>query len=218
MEQDIHQQILEIKKSLRLSMNGVVSAHYRKQGLDYKINFGVEIPRIKGIAANFDKSKELAIALWKENIRECKMLAIFLMPADKFTIDEAEEWIASARFTEIADNIVINLLPKEASVCGKALEWIESKEGLFPYCGYMLFARIFREGISIGKEEQRYIDNAIAHLDSDSGKVLQGCIYTSLQRFIECDEEANIHKIREATKSTADSKDSIVERLLQQYE
>ena len=43
---DIHSTILDIKKSLRLSMNGVVSTLQRRQGLDYKINFGVEIPRI----------------------------------------------------------------------------------------------------------------------------------------------------------------------------
>lgn len=219
MGQDIHQQILEIKKSLRLSMNGVVSAHYRKQGLDYKINFGVEIPRLKGIATNFDKSKELAGALWKENIRECKMLAIFLMPANEFTIEEAEEWIASARFTEIADNIVINLLSEQRDICDKALQWIESSEGLFPYCGYLLFAKMFREGKSLDETQQsRYIAQAIKSLSKEESKVLQGGAYNSLQRFIEIDEEKNIDKVRKAAKVAEAYKDSIIERLLQLYE
>ena len=50
MEQNILDEVREIKKSLRLAMNGIVSTLQRRQGLDYKINFGVEIPRLKGIA------------------------------------------------------------------------------------------------------------------------------------------------------------------------
>ena len=50
MSEELQQTIKEIKKQLRLSMNGVVSTLQRRQGLDYKINFGVEIPRLKEIA------------------------------------------------------------------------------------------------------------------------------------------------------------------------
>jgi hypothetical protein len=50
MNEELHQIIKEIKTQLRLSMNGIVSTHQRRQGLDYKINFGVEIPRLKEIA------------------------------------------------------------------------------------------------------------------------------------------------------------------------
>jgi hypothetical protein len=56
----INEKIKEIKKELRLAMNGVVSSIQRNQGVNYKINFGVEIPRIKGIAGKFEKDEELA--------------------------------------------------------------------------------------------------------------------------------------------------------------
>ena len=36
----------------------------------YKLNFGVELPRIKMIAEGYEKNHDLAQALWKENIRE----------------------------------------------------------------------------------------------------------------------------------------------------
>ena len=78
MSEELQQTIKEIKKQLRLSMNGVVSTLQRRQGLDYKINFGVEIPRLKEIALRYSKDVELAEELWKENIRESKLLAIFL--------------------------------------------------------------------------------------------------------------------------------------------
>lgn len=45
---DLHEQLKDIKIQLRLSMNGAVSQSMREKGLVYKLNFGVELPRIKG--------------------------------------------------------------------------------------------------------------------------------------------------------------------------
>ena len=47
---DIKEQLKDIKTQLRLSMNGAVSQSMREKGLLYKLNFGVELPRIKMIA------------------------------------------------------------------------------------------------------------------------------------------------------------------------
>ena len=46
-------------------MNGAVSQSMREKGLVYKLNFGVELPRIKMIAENYEKNHDLAQALWK---------------------------------------------------------------------------------------------------------------------------------------------------------
>ena len=67
---DIKEQLKDIKTQLRLSMNGAVSQSMREKGLVYKLNFGVEIPRIKMIAEGYEKNHDLAQALWKEDIRE----------------------------------------------------------------------------------------------------------------------------------------------------
>ena len=75
MTMETQEKIREIKKQFRLFMNGVVSQSMREKGLDYKLNFGIELPRLKEIAAKFEQNHEVAQALWKENIRECKILA-----------------------------------------------------------------------------------------------------------------------------------------------
>ena len=75
---DIKEQLKDIKTQLRLSMNGAVSQSMREKGLLYKLNFGVELPRIKMIAEGYEKNHDLAQALWKENIRECKIMAAML--------------------------------------------------------------------------------------------------------------------------------------------
>ena len=106
---DVKEQLKDIKTQLRLSMNGVVSQSMREKGLDYKLNFGVELPRIKSIAAAYEKNHDLAQALWKENIRECKILAGLLQPIDTFFPEIADIWVEDIRNIEIAELTCMNL-------------------------------------------------------------------------------------------------------------
>ena len=100
---DIKEQLKDIKTQLRLSMNGVVSQSMREKGLNYKLNFGVELPRIKSIAAAYEKNHDLAQALWKEDIRECKILAGILQPVDTFFPEIADIWVENMPNIEIAE-------------------------------------------------------------------------------------------------------------------
>ena len=200
MEPTVRDEILEIKKSLRLSMNGVVSSLQRKQGLDYKINFGVEIPRLKSIAAQYSKDRTLALALWQENIRECKMLAIMLMPSETFTADDAHRWIAETPFTEVADHLAMQLLCHLPDAAQQATIWIEKKEALFPYCGFLTLSHLFRQGTRLDTDnEERYLTAAAHALSNENGnRVLQMCAYASLQKFCslgdDCQEKVTGHK------------------------
>ena len=54
---DIQATIREIKKELRLAMNGIASSYMRENGLQYKLNFGVELPRLRTIAQEFPASQ-----------------------------------------------------------------------------------------------------------------------------------------------------------------
>ena len=71
--------IRNIKKELRLFMNGVTSAQQRKLGMNYNIIFGVEIPRLKEIAAKFPVDVALAKTLWKENMLTMNTSTLSLM-------------------------------------------------------------------------------------------------------------------------------------------
>lgn len=169
MEQNILDEVREIKKSLRLAMNGVVSTLQRRQGLDYKINFGVEIPRLKGIANAHSKNKELAAMLWQDNIRECKMLAIFLMPEDGYD-EVADKWIGETKFTEIADQLAMHLLCKLPDAWNKALQWTAKSEGMYRYCGFLTISHLTRRGTIPGQEQEYSFFRRILSLDSQDGQ------------------------------------------------
>lgn len=183
----IHEKVKEIKKELRLAMNGVVSSIQRNHGLNYKINFGVEIPRLKGIAAKFEKDEELATRLWQDNIRECKLLAIFLMPENAYC-SVAEKWIAEAPFTEIADHLTMVILSKLPDAAIKALEWIHNSEGMFRYCGFMTLTHLFRKGVELEKAQEEIFLATAKDIESiDDRKTVAMAAYNALGHY--CDEE-----------------------------
>ena len=84
-------------------MNGVASAHAR-QTEDYRVNWGVELPRLAKISDEIVESKAwggfseedslrtLAQALWNESTRECKILACMLMPVEDFVEELCDIW------------------------------------------------------------------------------------------------------------------------------
>lgn len=184
MIEDLHETIKKIKQSLRLSMNGIVSAHQRKSGLDYKINFGVEIPRIKSIAAEYKPCKELSEALWQENIRESKLLAIFLLPKKDYSA-VAEKWIAETTFTEIADHLSRTILCKIPTAKSSALRWMNEKRGLYRYCGYLTFTHITRQGVELNNEEEnRFFTLLTTLFEEEENNILCRSAFTSLCNYI----------------------------------
>lgn len=192
MNTDIHEKIKEIKKNLRLSMNGIVSAHQRRQGLNYKINFGVEIPRLKEIAATQKKNKSLAQNLWEENIRECKLLAIFLYPAEEFENATAEKWIKECTFTEIADHLSRTLLAATTEAKTSSLQWIASDEGMFAYCGYSTLSNLFTKKIALASEETKEYFDALKktlHTPGTNSRPTQNAANISLIKFAEQSKE-----------------------------
>ena len=63
---DINQTVKEIKQSFRQMMDGAVAKSMRDKGVDYKLNWGATLPRLREMADGIGKNYDLAIALWKE--------------------------------------------------------------------------------------------------------------------------------------------------------
>ncbi len=144
---DVPETIRKIKTELRLAMNGAVAAYMRENGISYKLNFGVELPRLRDIAARFPTDHGLAQALWKEDIRECKLLAAMLQPADTFCPEVADAWVKTMPGAEIARHTVQNLFCRLPYASRKAYEWIASDDEMCQQCGYLTLARLFMQGL-----------------------------------------------------------------------
>ena len=133
-------------------MNGVISTSMRQKGMNYKLIFEIPIPEIKHIAAAHEPDAELARALWKEDVREMKILATLLFPAGSMTQEEALAWMREIPYPEIAEQCCNNLFPTVEQPDQLALKFLADKKSPFGrMCGFLLWAQLFKKNLAVEK-------------------------------------------------------------------
>jgi len=185
----MHEVIREIKSKFRLFMNGVISQSLREKGLQYRLIFGIELPRIKEIAAQYEPNHELAQALWKEDIRECKILAAYLQPVESFYPEIADIWMEQIHNTELADYVCMALFRRLPYASQKAFQWMASENRMEMYMGFRLMTHLFALLGATMNERSRdeFIDQATAAMRSDDLIVKQAA-HSALERYAACNE------------------------------
>lgn len=183
-------QIKEIKQSFRQMMDGATAQSMRQKGLDYHLNWGATIPRLQQMAAdikadavNQSSLYDLAIALWKENVRECKILATMLMPPEDVLPEVIDIWMEQTPNVEIAEQAAFNLYQHLPYAAEKAYQWIASPDDLPQLCGYHVLTRLFSQGQESNERGiNEFIDQALAALQSPN-VTLQKAAMQSVIRF-----------------------------------
>ena len=166
---NVEETLAEIKKELRANMNGVASKRMRESGLQYHVNFGIELPRLQMIAREFEPNHELAQQLWHENVRESKILAAMLMPVERFLPDLADIWAEQIPNVEIAQTTVLYLFSRLPYALGKAFEWMATSNELLQLCGFLLIGRLLMQGAVMSeRSEQEFLDQVASMGQSGS--------------------------------------------------
>jgi 3-methyladenine DNA glycosylase AlkD len=183
---ELDSKIDEIRRTIRLSMNGIVSDQMKNRGIIYKKNYGVSIPRIKEIAKKHTPNHDLAQRLWLLQIRETMIMATLLEPNDKFSPELAQEWVESFNQIEIIEQSCMNLFCKLPFASTLVTNWIQSDKLWIQITGYILAARLV-DKLSIG-EMNEIVNKAI-----DSSATDELHLYKSmalcLSRFCRKDKE-----------------------------
>ena len=180
---DIQQQVKEIKQSFRQMMDGSVAASMRTKGVDYKLNWGATLPRLREKAEEIGKNYDLAIALWKENIRECKILATMIMPPSEVLPEVIDIWMEQTPTQEIAEQAAFNLYQYLTYAPEKAYTWMASAEPLYQLCGFHIITRLFMNGQEPNERGiNEFIDQAIVALQGESIPVRKAAM-AAVQRF-----------------------------------
>ena len=183
MNEEVHNQLMGIKRSFRLWMNGPGSQSMRDKGLDYKINWGVPLIELKRMAAEYGKNYELAIELWKEDIRECKILATLVMPAERMDEELVDVWMESVHNQELAELLAFNLLQNVKHAPAIAYQWIASENVIRQICGYSILSRLFMKGQEPNERGiNEFLDQAITALQQENVG-LKHAVVNCIQRF-----------------------------------
>ena len=197
---DVRCKVKEIKQSFRQMMDGAVAQSMRDKGLNYHLNWGATLPRLKEMAKEIANSQtpiansqaptansqyDLAIALWKENVRECKILATMLMPADQILPEVVDIWMEQIPSQEIAEQVAFNLWQHLPFAPEKAYQWIASDKEYDQLCGFHVLTRLFmnhQEPNERGINE--YLDQLLAAVQGPYPSVRKAAMQ-SVYRFAE---------------------------------
>ncbi len=185
---DIQQKVKEIKQSFRQMMDGATAQSMRQKGLDYKLNWGATLPRLKEMAAELkgDESLplyDLAIALWKEDVRECKILATMLMPPEEILPEVIDIWMEQTTTVELAEQAAFNLYQHLPFAAEKAYLWLSAADDLPQICGYHVLSRLFSRRMEPNERGiNEFVDQALTALQS-SNPILRKAAMQSLIHF-----------------------------------
>ncbi len=185
MNEQLQQRVREIKQSFRQLMDGMTAQSMRDKGVEYKLNWGASIPMLRDMAAEIGKDYELAIELWKADVRECKILATMVMPADRMLPEVVDIWMEQTASQEIAEQAAFNLYQYLPYAPAKAYQWIAFDKELYQLCGFHILTRLF-----MNKQEpnergiNEFIDQALVALQGGSMMVRKAAMQ-SMIRFSE---------------------------------
>lgn len=185
MRENIQEQVKEIKQSFRLLMDGQTAQSMREKGVEYKLNWGAAIPMLQEKAREIGKDYDLAIELWKADVRECKILATMVMPAEQMLSEIADIWMEQTISQEIAEQAAFNLYQYLPFAAEKAYQWMASEKELYQLCGFHILTRLF-----MNKQEpnergiNEFIDQALAALQSPAISVRKAAMQCMI-RFAE---------------------------------
>lgn len=177
-----------IKQQLRLFMNGAVSTSMRQKGLEYKLNMGVDLPRLKEIASAFQPDAGLASLLWKEDVRECRILATMLYPKEQFEWDLAQVWVDQMPTVEIAQIASQYLFRHLSYARSLSLFWIASDTFYRQLCGLHVLARLLEPGVPLSSDVENEILDQTLSMVLGQDKRLTGAAFAVLRKYIRMGE------------------------------
>ena len=167
--EDTHSKLMAIKQSFRLFMDGTTSRSMAQKGMGYKINWGVPFHELRKMTAPYTPDYELAIELWKENIRECKIMATLIMPPERMSPELADVWTDLPIQQELAEMLAFNLLQHVDFAPTLAYQWMASDRTDRQICAYQLLARLFMKGHEPNERGlDEYLDQVSIALQNDN--------------------------------------------------
>ena len=137
-EKDFQQLLRQIK----LRKNGEISISMKRQGIEYKQNWGVSVVELRDLAKNYKPDHLLALKLWNKQWRETMILATLLDEPEKVTEEQMDFRTKSFENREIAEQASANLWANTKFAFVKAIEWSRGKKHLVRFTGIHLMGRL----------------------------------------------------------------------------
>ena len=129
--------LASIKKDFYIYRNGVVADALKALYGSGKMIFGLTVPQFMELSKKYPKDINLGLSLWKEkNIRECRILALYIIPPESVSPEIARELIADVESGEEAEFLAFRLLRRinNARQFYESLDWDDFQDRWPSYC------------------------------------------------------------------------------------
>lgn len=140
------EKVKQVKRTFRLYMNGVASRSMRDKGMGYKINWGIPLGELRRIAMGYGRDYDLSIALWSDDVRECRILATMIMPPEMMSVSLAGQWLAESKSPEMVEMLALNLFQNLAFADVLVYKWLDSVDTMSQMCAFHVLSRLLCKG------------------------------------------------------------------------
>lgn len=104
--------------------------------------YGVSVGDLRDLAKKLGKNHDLALALWKTDVYEARMLAAFVDEREKVTPAQMDRWAKAFDNWAICDHCCFHLFDKTPYAWDKVETWTRRPEEFVKRAGFALLASI----------------------------------------------------------------------------
>ncbi len=127
--------------AVRKNMNGAMLDMLRYYGADYGANYGVAIHTLRDMAREQGRDDAFARFLYRQQIRELRIIALWIAEADRVTHADFDFFAAGIVNSEVAEQAAQALLSRIDAIDTLLDEWSSSNNVLLAYAAMLAAAR-----------------------------------------------------------------------------
>ncbi len=133
--------MIKLLGAMRKQMNGAVADAMFYYGNNYGLNYGVSLPTVRQIAREQTTDHELALYLYKQQVRELRLAALHIAEPERITVQELPTWEEGVINSEVAEEMAFALLPRTTILKDIFDKWSRSDNEFLAYSALMAAAR-----------------------------------------------------------------------------
>ena len=133
--------MISLLGAMRKQMNGAVADAMYYYGANYGLNYGVSLPTVRQIAKESEQDHDLALYLYKQQVRELRLAALHIADPAQFTSEEASTWAEGIINSEVAEEMAFAVLSLSPHLAAIFHTWSSSDNEMLAYAALMAAAR-----------------------------------------------------------------------------
>ena len=109
-------------------------------GINPERALGVRIPDIRQLAKELGTDHGLALALWRTEVHEARILASMVADPERVTERQMESWVRGIDSWDVCDQVCGNLFDRTPFARAKAVEWAGREQEFVKRAGFAIMA------------------------------------------------------------------------------